>query len=243
LGVGLLFTLLDQFAGLAIRYTVSATFVALACAPFALSFAAPAASPMAFPPYYPPWIESKARYLAPEDWMMTDVPWAVAWYGDRKAVWLSLKHGGGSAGSGNSFYSIHDLKALHGLHLTVETLKRLRAEAIVQWRQAEVPDKDWERFRTEIKGIASGLPRSNQSENEAALDRLMEAYSLAEKHWVRGGGQDWESFVLGILVTQEVPTGFPLRLAPEGVAPEIFLTDSERPAQKTIKPSERSQNP
>jgi hypothetical protein len=243
LGVGLLFTLLDQFAGVAIRYTVIVTFLALACTPLALSFATPPASPLAFPPYYPPWIETKARYLGPGDWMMSDIPWAVAWYGDRKAVWLSLKHGGGSPGTGNSFYSIEEVKALHGLHLTGETLKRLRGEAIVQWRQAEAPDKDWDRFRTQVKAVASGIPRTKEGESEAVLDRLMEVYGLAEKHWVRGGGQDWESFVLGILVTQEVPTGFPLRLAPEGLAPEIFLTDSERPAQKTIKPSERSQNP
>ncbi|HEY0457334.1 MAG TPA: hypothetical protein VGE41_13265, partial [Verrucomicrobiae bacterium] len=50
--------------------------------------------------------------------------------------------------------------------------------------------------------------------------------------------EDWEHFVLGIYIKKEVPTGFPLKRAPEGLWPEIFLTDSERALQKTIKPSE-----
>jgi hypothetical protein len=63
---------------------------------------------------------------------------------------------------------------------------------------------------------------------------------LADKHWVRGTGANWESFLLGILVNREVPTGFPLKMAPLGIMPEIFLTDSERPATKTIKLSEQA---
>jgi hypothetical protein len=227
-GVSLLFNLLEQFAGLAIRYTVVAIFVALVCLPLALSFATPPASSLAYPPYYPPSIAAKARYLQPGDWMMCDIPWAVAWYGDRKAVWLSLKPEGGPSGGGNSFHAIHQHKAIHGLYLTGETLKRLTAEAMVQWRQTDMPDKDWDRFRAQIKAIASAQGPNNEKEKDALLDPLMEMYSLTEKHWVRGGGHDWQSFVLGVLVTGEVPTGFPLRRAPERLGPEIFLTDSER---------------
>jgi hypothetical protein len=237
-GVSLLFNLLEQFAGLAVRYAVIAIFVGVAWMPLALSFATPPASPHAFPPYYPPWIAGKARYLGTNDWMMSDMPWAVAWYGDRKAVWLSLKYGSASAGGGNSFYAIHQHKAINGLHLTDETLKGLDAEAILRWRQAEAGDEDWERFRKQIKAVAGALAPSGQSQNEAALDPLMEVYSLADKHWVRGGGPDWGSFALGVVVTGEVPTGFPLRVAPERPGREIFLTDSERRAEKTIKPSE-----
>ena len=55
--------------------------------------------------------------------------------------------------------------------------------------------------------------------------------------WIHGETQDqeWEDFLLGVLLKREVPTGFPLRVAPEGLAPEIFLTDSERGAEKTIQ--------
>jgi hypothetical protein len=40
---------------------------------------------------------------------------------------------------------------------------------------------------------------------------------------------DWSGFILGGAILQrEVPKGFPLRRAPLGLLPEIFLTDSER---------------
>jgi hypothetical protein len=44
--------------------------------------------------------------------------------------------------------------------------------------------------------------------------------------------QDWDHFVLGIFAKKEVPNGFPLKHAPEGLIREIFLTDSERPVRK-----------
>lgn len=47
---------------------------------------------------------------------------------------------------------------------------------------------------------------------------------------------DWETFVLlGACLKHEVPTGFPLRRAPFGLSPELFLTDSERKSDKPIK--------
>jgi len=45
--------------------------------------------------------------------------------------------------------------------------------------------------------------------------------------------QDWETFALvGVYLFREVPTGFPLRQAPFGPLPELFLTESERSAVK-----------
>jgi hypothetical protein len=173
--------------------------------------------------------------------MMADVPWAVAWYGDRKSVWLAVTHGAADHNSSNDFYSIHRLKPLRALNLTPQTLKNLDIAAISRWRETEGPDRDWEAFQTRVKATAAVLDPTSQ--NQAALDPLRELYSLAEKHWVRGAGMDWESFVLGIIVTREVPTGFPLRMAPEGLVPEVFLPDSERQTEKTIKPSKQAQKP
>ena len=45
--------------------------------------------------------------------------------------------------------------------------------------------------------------------------------------------EDWESFALvGVSLFREVPTGFPLRQAPFGPLPELFLTESERSVTK-----------
>jgi 4-amino-4-deoxy-L-arabinose transferase-like glycosyltransferase len=240
-GVSLLFNLLEQFATVAARSAVLFVFFALACAPLALTFATPPSSPAAFPPYHPPWIAAKARYISATDWMMSDIPWAVAWYGEKRAVWLSLKHGTPGSRIANDFYSIDQYKPVRGLHLSAQTLKTLDGAAVAAWREAAVADPDWELFQNRIKAIGAALAPNN--ENQTALDPLADAYALAEKHWVRGGGQNWESFVLGIFITREVPTGFPLKMAPAGLIPEIFLTDSERPGQKTIKPSEQAQKP
>lgn len=42
-----------------------------------------------WPPYYPPALAGKLNdATVPEQIIMTDQPWAVAWYGDRHALWM-----------------------------------------------------------------------------------------------------------------------------------------------------------
>lgn len=44
-----------------------------------------------FPPYYPAALNGKLYDISnPNDIIVTDQPWAVAWYADRKAVWLPV---------------------------------------------------------------------------------------------------------------------------------------------------------
>lgn len=44
-----------------------------------------------FPPYYPPVLNGKLHDITnPNDIIVTDQPWAVAWYADRKALWIPL---------------------------------------------------------------------------------------------------------------------------------------------------------
>lgn len=44
-----------------------------------------------FPPYYPPALNIKLASLSNDrDIIVTDQPWAVAWYADRKALWMPL---------------------------------------------------------------------------------------------------------------------------------------------------------
>jgi hypothetical protein len=237
-GISLLFNLLDQFTAVAVRYGILGVFLALVCAPLILTFAAPRSSPIAYPPYYPPYAHARAAYIPEDGWMMSDMPWAIAWYGNRKAVWLPPRHGVAGTASGNDFYSLHQLKPVNGLHLTEITLGKLDAAGVAGWRRAEGTDPDWETFRARVRSLADAAGGSS-----SAIDSLKEIYVLADKHWVRGSGTDWESFVLGILVTREVPAGFPLKMAPEGVMPEILLTDSEHPATKGIKVSEQAERP
>ena len=42
-----------------------------------------------YPPYYPPKLNGDLYDMTnPEDLIVTDQPWAVAWYADRKALWI-----------------------------------------------------------------------------------------------------------------------------------------------------------
>lgn len=41
-----------------------------------------------WPPYVPPYIAVINEWMRPDEITATDMPWAVAWYADRRAVWL-----------------------------------------------------------------------------------------------------------------------------------------------------------
>ena len=45
-------------------------------------------SSLHWPPYVPPYIAVIGDWMQPNELTATDMPWAVAWYADRKAVWL-----------------------------------------------------------------------------------------------------------------------------------------------------------
>ena len=83
--------------------------------------------------------------------IMSDVPWAVAWYGDRPCIWLTLNVTPLSArvGPHEDFYAVNQRKTVNALYLTsqltaaesllahqrdqlgrVESLQRLVANAV-----------------------------------------------------------------------------------------------------------------
>jgi hypothetical protein len=75
----------------------------------------PKASPVVYPPYFPPDIRQAAGWMKENELMMSDVPWAVAWYGRRQCVWLTLN-------PKDDFFAINDnLKTVQALYLTPQT--------------------------------------------------------------------------------------------------------------------------
>lgn len=84
--------------------------------PLAITFGPPRTSAISYPPYYPPAIQSVAKWFEPQELIMTDMPWAVAWYGNRQAILLS-------ASPDKEFLDISDWhKNVSGLYLTRLTL-------------------------------------------------------------------------------------------------------------------------
>ncbi|HEX4085709.1 MAG TPA: glycosyltransferase family 39 protein [Chthoniobacteraceae bacterium] len=41
-----------------------------------------------WPPYMPPYIAAMGKGFAPDEIIGSDMPWAVAWYADRRSIWL-----------------------------------------------------------------------------------------------------------------------------------------------------------
>jgi len=55
----------------------------------------------AYPPYIPPTTRMVANMFQPNEIGCSDLPWSMAWYGDRHTVWLPLTL--------KDFYEIHDV--------------------------------------------------------------------------------------------------------------------------------------
>ena len=117
-GVSFFFTFLEQMKlpVLQLRYAVIAVFAALSCLPMIFTLVSPKASPVVYPPYYPPDIQNTAGWMKENELMMSDVPWAVAWYGRHQCVWLTLN-------AQDDFFAINDyFKPVQALYLTPGTM-------------------------------------------------------------------------------------------------------------------------
>jgi hypothetical protein len=197
-GVGLFFVLLEQ-SGMkvpALRGFSMGAFIVVSSVPLWFSLLTPVSSALVYPPYYPPYIQEKSKWIEEQDLVMADFPWAVAWYGNRQSLWLSLKYReDDSLKFRNDFETLNRQgKPIRGLYLSARTVKSIETTALSAW----------------MRGVGT--------------DNWEEAVS------------DWDTFVLlGAYLKHEVPTGFPLRRAPFGLQPELFLADSERNPGKAIK--------
>ena len=127
-GVGAFYTLLDniKLPFPQLRYAATFAFIFLLRLPlwFTLLFAP--SKPVAYPTYRPDLIQYSAHLMKEDELMMSDVPWAVAWYGNRQCVWLTLNATAQPDDQiqwQESFFAINDtMKPIHGLYLTQRTM-------------------------------------------------------------------------------------------------------------------------
>ena len=72
--------------------------------------------PVSYPPYYPPDVQKISNWMQPDELMMSDIPWAVAWYGRRQCTWTTIN-------SQYEFFQLNDyVKPVHALYLSLNTL-------------------------------------------------------------------------------------------------------------------------
>ena len=125
-GVAFFLTLLNQMnvPMIQARLGVMVLLVALVCQPL-ISTLLTKTPPVSYPPYYPPDIQKIAGWMRPDELTMSDVPWAVAWYGDRQCTWTTLN-------SQSEFFALNDyIKTVQALYLTRGTMDaRLLTECL-----------------------------------------------------------------------------------------------------------------
>jgi 4-amino-4-deoxy-L-arabinose transferase-like glycosyltransferase len=117
-GIAFFLTLLDQMnlPNRETRFAALILLVGLLCLPFITGFLPPKPRPVAYPPYYPPEIQHVSSWLEPDELMMSDAPWAVAWYGRHSCITLARD-------SQDDFSAVNNyLQPVKGVYLTSLTL-------------------------------------------------------------------------------------------------------------------------
>ena len=159
-GVAMFFLLLDQInvPFPQTRTLVTSAFGIVVCAPLIFSILPPRAFPIAYPPYWPPLVQDVSQWMAKDELMMSDMPWAVAWYGERKCLWATLDAPSDLRTVKQSdFFDIHDYqKPIQGILLT-----RLTTDA--KWFSQMIQGQDyaWGKFMLECllrTNVPTGFP-------------------------------------------------------------------------------------
>ncbi len=151
-GVALFYTLLDQLhiVEMDARGAIVGAFVLVSCAPLAMAMLH-GYFPDPETPYSPPHIQRVAKLMRPDEFMISDVPGAVAWYGDRTCGWLPLD-------DDNEFYQFSGLRQIKGVFLTQKTMNSRYLTQMV------LNQKSWERFAYECEShgqVPPGFPLTN----------------------------------------------------------------------------------
>jgi len=104
-----------------LRWATIGAVVLILSAPFILTLLPPRADPRAYPPYYPPAIQQVSKWMGEDELLMSDMPWAVAWYGNRPCVALPLQVR--DPASRNDYFAVSaSLKPVWAIYLTQITI-------------------------------------------------------------------------------------------------------------------------
>jgi hypothetical protein len=113
-GVALFTILLDQIQFSLPQFkTLGLVILLVLCStPLFLQMLPPKTMVLAYPPYHPPVIQKISNWMKPNEITMSDMPWAVAWYAERRAVLLTKD-------SGSEFLRFNDeVQTVNAIYLT-----------------------------------------------------------------------------------------------------------------------------
>lgn len=155
--VGLFFVLFESRSApsAAAYYGVMAGFVTLVSLPMFLALLPPR-TPQMSSPYYAPRIQQLAQFANEREMLMSDVPWAVAWYGERQCVSLTPSWR-------RDYFEINDFhKPINGLYVSARTTD---GRFISNWYGGE--NRGWGEFMLQCfvrKEIPNGFPLKKSPE-------------------------------------------------------------------------------
>ncbi len=114
-GVAFFYLLLDRipFRIKLTRAAAIGAFALLSVAPVIFTLLPPRRGVFPYPPYVPPYTRVFAGWFGKNDVGCSDLPWAMAWYGDRRTLWLPT--------TVNDFTEIHDFVAPKGISFLLFT--------------------------------------------------------------------------------------------------------------------------
>lgn len=175
-GAGLFMVLLEQLnlEYLQTQRLVCGIFLTVVCAPLIYTLTT-RVSPLAYPPYYPPVIRENAEWMKKDDLLMSDMPWAVAWYGHRRCVWLTLD-------VRKEFFALNQVHPINALYLTHLTLDNKLISQMISGTEFE-----WGRFVAQAavnKEVPDGFPLKH-----GLATLLPEQLFLADRERWRGRKQ------------------------------------------------------
>lgn len=155
-GVSLFYLLLDrlEFPVPQFRSILVGVFAIAASLPLIFVILPPRTPPIVYPPYHPAMIQNFANFLNPTELMMTDMPWATAWYGRRDSVWTTLRV---KDDKGDDFFAINDFqRPVAAVYITP-----ISADAPLRPAFLRDPDFAWGRFYMDallLRRMPDGFP-------------------------------------------------------------------------------------
>lgn len=158
-GVSLFQMLLDrlELPVTQLRSIIVGVFTIAASLPFLFMLLPPRTPAIVYPPYRPDLIQVFSFYLKPNELMMTDMPWATAWYGQRDSIWNTARV---QDPKGDDFFTINDFqRTISAVYITP-----ISADAPLRPAFLRDPDFAWGRFYMDallLQRMPDGFPLKN----------------------------------------------------------------------------------
>jgi hypothetical protein len=162
------------------------------CAPLLLALLGPIKI-VSITPYAPLHVQQYADMMAPDELMMSDIPWAVAWYGERPCAWLTLgaarpaeESGSARVDDSETFDELNRLKHVGAIFLTQRTSDRRLLSQMLNYEQDR--NEDWSCFYlNSITNLGHGEVPSGFPLKKGLLDCVPDQMFISDRN--RWGGR------------------------------------------------------